>query len=58
MGAHLKNRSERKIFLGYQGSRGILERHPDELRKLRRLFSQGDRTLSLRNFLIHRHILS
>jgi hypothetical protein len=32
-------------------------RHPDALRKPNGLFSQGARILSLRNFLIHRHIL-
>ena len=35
-----------------------LERHPNELRKLSDLFFQGARVLSLRYFLIHRHILS
>jgi hypothetical protein len=58
MGTDLKKDSAEKTSLATQWSRGILERHPNELCKPNGMFSQGARILSLRNFLIHRHILS
>jgi hypothetical protein len=59
IGTDLKKGSERKKLPWLpNGTGAFLGRYADELHQPSSLFSQGARILSLRNFLIHRHILS